>query len=1140
MAPEQCQGKGKPVGPAADVYALGAVLYECLTGRPPFKGVTALETVLQVLNEEPVPPRRLQRQVPRDLETICLKCLHKEPHQRYPSAQALADDLQAFLTGEPIKARRVGPVGRLGRWCRRKPAVAGLSAALVLLLLTAAVGGWHFRNRTAEDEKANRAAALVDRLGDAEVSAVPAIVTELAGYRRWADPRLAEVLDQSPSPKKRLHARLALVPVDDRHVEDLAEDLLQARPPEVLVIREALRPYKGRLTERLWRRVEDPQEGPERRLRAACALAAFDPDSPRWAAVAPAVVSQLVAEPVALGQWLEALRPVRLALLGPLGGVFRDKQKPAERSLATKILADYAADQVGLLADLVLDADAEQYAELLPKLLGHPEHAAVLRKLNRELDKTPGKFLPDAPLDPAWAPPAPALVRKIDEAQGLLAERFALCQTMPLDQFVEVAEGLRRSGYRPLRFRPYGRDQGVRVAAVWARDGRAWQMATRETSGAIHELDGRWRRQGYGPVDVAGYEAGAQGRRLYGALWARPAGPEGEARLYVGVPEAEHRQAWEPLRDADYRPRTSQVLLGRDGRRWYSSVWGKTISPPRDDVTELLFACEEGDRGLPVWLRRKIDEKKRLNPGKDQFYEMVYEGLCDLQFAALGHSPTRFLKQWGMWGPEEHRKKWCQKLAGEGYRPGAIAVVPSGEGKPLAAGSFWYKALVTGEGKDALARRQANAAVTLLRLGQPQRLWPLLRHTEDPRLRTYLIHRLGPLGAEPRSLLQRLEVEPDVSARRALVLSLGEFPEDKWSGRAREALAARLLQAYRDDRDPGFHSAVEWLLRRWGKGEQLKDIERQLALQQALGWGSYLNPTALQVAAGAWAAPRAGRRGWYVNGEGHTLAVVPGRVQFSMGSPVEEPDRFPSEWWHRRPIPRSFAIATKEVTFNQFMRFWRAHHKTGGAYQHFYGHRKYSPQRDGPVLAVTWYEAAQYCRWLSEREGVPEDQMCFPKIEDIKPGMKLPADYWKRTGYRLPTEAEWEYACRAGAVTTRFYGSSEEMLRHYAWYSGNAGGRARPGGLLKPNDLGLFDMYGNAWEWCMEPPDTYRDGRGKVVSEDEVLTKCLKVTDDDQRGLRGGAFDSGPFRLRSAARHQERPPDFQKMMIGLRVARTHR
>jgi WD40 repeat protein len=185
MAPEQAGGKPQAVGPAADVYALGVLLYELFTGRPPFTAPTWMEVLNQVLAEEPVPPRRLQPSLPRDLDTICLKCLQKEPARRYASAEELAADLDRFLEGKPVLARPVGRVERAWKWLKRRPAAAALAAlaaaatvlgaAGVAAALVYALAGWSEAARAGKNEAEERRQAVAAR-DRAEISAYFSLV----------------------------------------------------------------------------------------------------------------------------------------------------------------------------------------------------------------------------------------------------------------------------------------------------------------------------------------------------------------------------------------------------------------------------------------------------------------------------------------------------------------------------------------------------------------------------------------------------------------------------------------------------------------------------------------------------------------------------------------------------------------------------------------------------------------------------------------------------------------------------------------------------------------------------------------------------------------------------------------------------
>jgi formylglycine-generating enzyme required for sulfatase activity len=218
---------------------------------------------------------------------------------------------------------------------------------------------------------------------------------------------------------------------------------------------------------------------------------------------------------------------------------------------------------------------------------------------------------------------------------------------------------------------------------------------------------------------------------------------------------------------------------------------------------------------------------------------------------------------------------------------------------------------------------------------------------------------------------------------------------------------------------------------------------------------------------------------------------------------------------------------------------------------------------------VIWYEAAAYCNWLSKQEGIPEDQWCYEtnaqQLAQEQVGIyatlvlphhplaaaastsyfllhrpsqvtALKEHYLSLRGYRLPTEAEMEYATRAGALTSRYYGETEELLPKYAWYyKAYSQGRTCPVGSLKPNDLGLFDVQGNVFSWCQERYKEYPAGKGDEAVEDQE--DGLVVTSTDSRVLRGGLYTWQAKDVRSAFRFAM-VPDFRHPGIGIRPART--
>jgi formylglycine-generating enzyme required for sulfatase activity len=814
-----------------------------------------------------------------------------------------------------------------------------------LLLLAVVAAGlvlWQWREAESalaqlRSEKTERARRQVAALPDAAPGRVPAILDELVAYREEVLPLLRPSYQNEKERSRRMRLALALAPVEPDVVrEPLADWLLEAKDPaEVLLAREALAPHRQSLLNRLWAVAEAPGKGKEsRRLRAAVALAKYDPESSRWAGVEDALADDLVAAPaVHFGTWLDGFRPVHARLVAPLSAIFRDpRRRDSERTLATDFLVPYAADQPRLLANLLMDADDKQFAEIYPRAEDHGEE--VLPLLNAEFDRRP----------------AAVKGKVVFKTKGKIAQDDPKFQhsdlTFPANRF-----------------------------QVEFRAGQTYRLT----------MDSR-------EID--------------------------------------------------------SILVLQDGS-------GK----------ELAIDDDSGG-GLNAMLD--------YTALKDDTYTIV-AGALDLK------KPGRFV----------------------------LAV---------------REINVEDDPKDRLAKRQANAAVALLRLSRPEKVWPLFKHTPDPRVRSYLIHRLGPLGTDAETIVRRLDEEPDVTARRALLLSLGEFDEKGFPPAARQALLPRLQDTYHTAADPGLHAAVEWLLRSWRQETWLWQVNDEWAKDRRQRLERLDRFKELHTRGKEKPSPQ-----WYVNGQGQTMVVIPGPVTFVMGSPATEHGRTISllELQHKKRIGRTFAIAATPVTREQFLRVFPKFSDD------YFAHMKHHPEPTCPMGGMHWYEAAAYCNWLSEQEGIAKDQWCYEQ-DAQKKVIKMKANYLSLTGYRLPTDAEVEYACRAGAMTSRYYGESEELLGKYAWYLPNSKERTWPVGIKKPNDLGLFDMHGNVATWCQ---DHLRPPKAEVAVDDREGLLGLDTT--TSRIIRGSSYSSGARVLRCAFR-VDVVPLLRMVDIGIRPAKTLR
>ena len=376
---------------------------------------------------------------------------------------------------------------------------------------------------------------------------------------------------------------------------------------------------------------------------------------------------------------------------------------------------------------------------------------------------------------------------------------------------------------------------------------------------------------------------------------------------------------------------------------------------------------------------------------------------------------------------------------------------------------------------------------------------------------------------DPQSLITQLQQVSDTSRQRSLILGLGEFARAKLlSPEQQAAVITDLAKRYADDPAPGIHGAAEWTLRQLGADTAIGEVRAAYSTGTVVGdrrW--YLTKTGgIPTSSSGLPSPASSL----------TFAIIQAEDEFLMGSPVSEAERFggptgKNEIRHRRRIGRRFAIGMHEITTAQFRAF-RSDHKFD---------RTKAREEDSPANMITWYDAAAYCNWLSKEEGLPPEQWCYDPAQPFAEGMPLVADYLQRTGYRLLSEAEWEYACRAGTTTSGYFGETETLLGEYGWYTKTSGDKwMLPVGSLRPNGVGLFDMQGNVNEWCQDAALLYDTDLARMGDKEQ----SGKLDNSSTRVLHGGSFYGYASVVRSAFRFTDLPA-YRVNYFGFRAARTY-
>ncbi|MCA9184913.1 MAG: protein kinase, partial [Planctomycetales bacterium] len=1055
MSPEQARGDSHRVDRRADVYAMGVMLYEMLTQQLPFHGNKQM-LIVQVLHDEPRAPRKINPDIPRDLETICAKCLRKEPVHRYATARELADDLQRWLDGRPIIARPVSHAEKILLWSKRRPAVASLLAIVCVLLVFTGIVARNIQRR-------ERAHAAIHSLLTAPTDDLITLLSAAKSNAQTLGPMLKSVNEKHLTEKEQLHLAVAQLRFNGTDGRTLQRKLFSATPRELLMIRSVLQAYASasslaECTDLCWETVTDPTNSADKRLCAAGALATLDAANSRWGHVAPAVAALIVSQPLGeVSNWLAVFQPVSDKLDGTLDQIFKRSRSSTEREVAAMALAEYFAHDPDRLLTFIEFAEAEHLNGFVAKMQLIDGGTKLLQ---RRLDEfTHAQLTPIA--NPARFHELPLhCIARIESNAGVVNDNFAIAPSLPFNEALLAVNEMRGSGYRPIRFRPFHAGGQTMVAVLWTRDGQDWLLETDLTESVVSTRLSQMHHEGLVPVDAAMYLR--NGMPHHAVIWAAADSDSAcEYAITVSHTAPERQLDFDNHRAKGFVPQTIHVALkGRDLVR--TQIWRQPS--PRS------FRWQQSP--TPQLL-----DNLSISDGMLLVDATVFPYRRHAMFGGVWQQDFRQAYQIVTESTDSTADKFATMIA-SGYHPISINAATIQTPQPPTVTVVWHRPEVSSLEQTDRQQSHCNLVTALLMMGDNQPALKVLRQHSDPTLRSVLTHRIGRSSVDPSmivELIDRNEIPPD--ARQALILCLHNYGQVLVA--YRDSLATRLKQLYVDDPDAGVHGAASLLLRDWRiPVDPIPPVEQPLPGTE---------------------------KAWYVDKAQHTMVVAK--------LPKEMPIADIQSYEVKAP-GRVFAISAHEVTVGQFRAF-RPDADFGSA------------SADHPACKISWFDAVAYCQYLNELNGLLDpSNWCYLPNADGKfaHGMRIPADYTSRLGYRLVSTEEFRYAGCAMAATNFFFGNDPEMLSQYAWHAGNTS-QLMPVGTRLPNVFGLFDVHGNAMEWCYGPNDS-------------LAADSLYVDESQRRTVSGGSINDLPVQLGQYLVQHGEPATPAQWPQGFRVART--